>query len=64
MTRYSVIPRSPPISDAFYDAHRDTADLFLIINLRVTTGVLHFKNRPGCLFIRTVFTEEFLYPLA
>ena len=23
-----------------------------------------FKNRPGCLFIRTFFTEEFLYPLA
>ena len=22
------------------------------------------KNRPGCLFIRTFFTEEFLYPLA
>ena len=21
------------------------------------------KNRPGCLFIRTFFTEEFLYPL-
>ena len=23
-----------------------------------------FKNRPGCLFIRTFFTEEFLYPLS
>ena len=23
-----------------------------------------FKNRPGCLFIRTFFTEEFLDPLA
>ena len=25
--------------------------------------ILKIKNRPGCLFIRTFFTEEFLYPL-
>ena len=25
--------------------------------------VMTFKNLPGCLFIRTFFTEEFLYPL-
>ena len=29
-----------------------------------TRKVSAIKNRPGCLFIRTFFTEEFLYPLA
>ena len=31
--------------------------------LFVCNGEAVFKNRPGCLFIRTFFTEEFIYPL-
>ena len=33
------------------------------VQLNVSGKPRPFKNRPGCLFIRTFFTEEFLYPL-
>ena len=42
------LPRS---LEAVYFSYR-----FLIIRLLV----IRIKNRPGCLFIRTFFTEEFL----
>ena len=52
-TRSQPFPRSRPISDA----HEDTEDLFIILNPRVPTGVLHFRIK----FLSDLFIYQNAY---